>query len=198
MPKTNSKAALKNLLDDVGQKQESKVLEKVIKGTTIISRRLESVEQELMYFMRNAAVKLSVLEDVVIETNSAIDKDVLTERYIAKSDYMSGLVAVDRAIQAGDTVRVKIASKKSGDAEFGTAQPTQIDSLLTKSGELNDTQLWEGVEQALVGAVKGQVVDVVNLQVDSEVDNKESETFDFKVTVDRILEKAQEKSNENA
>lgn len=105
----------------------------------------------------NLMTRIIAIEEILIEANPALTKEVLANRVAAIQDRSEGyeVVAADDVVKEGDRVRVELKTRTADQKEFQGTSRLQIDNI-----GVGNT-LGKELEGAMVGMKTGEVKEVL-------------------------------------
>lgn len=134
-----------------------------------VERRLSG---QVISTLQSTFARVLVLEELIMEQNPNITKDLLSERVADKIDSLIGFKPIETS-EAGCRLRVTIESKYNSEPNFGSPSKTMIDNL----GSGNS--LTKEIEDRLIGLKKGEHI-ITDIPAEGD-----QEGGQLKITVDR-------------
>lgn len=135
-----------------------------------VERRLTS---QVVSTIQSTFARTLALEELLMEMNPAITKEILAEKVSDKIDSLLGLKKIDKT-EKGCRARVTIESKYENEAEFNSPSKTMIDNL----GSGNSLTL--EIEEKLLGLSAGD-----NVVIDIPPDGENPLSGQLRITIDR-------------
>ena len=116
--------------------------------TKQVSRAAQIIAKDLADQFKPYDLLFDVFQDIIIEMNDKLSKDIIRKRVFDKEDTLLGLVENTEAAKQGDRVRFKLKDITRADSE----QLLAVDKLANTPPELN-----KDVEEAMVGMKAGEL-----------------------------------------
>lgn len=120
-----------------------------------IAQAIQSMRGVIAQNIQNLTTRLRATEQILMELNPSITKEVLTNRIAAIQDETDGLASIgNEPVQRGDRVRIEVKTRTADQTEYQGSSRLQVENV----GD--GKSLGKELEEAIIGMVASEVKEV--------------------------------------